>query len=283
MHAPGLLFMNLTWSGKWANNKHFIPPRPPAICTHAALDNSTYPLHVAVQTENVEDSVGIHLGWVEAVHHDDWRLCVGAVLSRGRRGRAVLSSVPLVWPTPTRAHWRPDTPSLIVAIIMVAMITLRATYSTQIPRSFALVNAELRDRHTNNHIISPLQFILCMGKKGERKKKQKSKTRPYNSKKLLWVTSTQPPHAATVLSGPNGHFNLASIPASIGTRHAPMVMVFPRESLTVLWRVVSQQSRLSLALVGVGIHIWEAQDQETKKGRGGGMKEKGEGEEKRQW
>lgn len=28
-----------------------------------------------------------------------------------------------------------------------------------------------------------------------------------------------------------------------------------RESLTVLWRVVAQQSRLSLTLVGVGIHI----------------------------
>lgn len=28
-----------------------------------------------------------------------------------------------------------------------------------------------------------------------------------------------------------------------------------RESLTVLWRVVAQQSRLSLALVRVGIHI----------------------------
>lgn len=29
-----------------------------------------------------------------------------------------------------------------------------------------------------------------------------------------------------------------------------------RESLTVLWRVVAQQSRLSLTLVGVGIHIF---------------------------
>lgn len=28
-----------------------------------------------------------------------------------------------------------------------------------------------------------------------------------------------------------------------------------RDSLTVLWRVVAQQSRLSLTLVGVGIHI----------------------------
>lgn len=36
-----------------------------------------------------------------------------------------------------------------------------------------------------------------------------------------------------------------------------MGSLFPQwhESLTVLWRVVAQQSRLSLALVGVGIHI----------------------------
>lgn len=91
------------------------------------LRTSTYPLHVAVQTENVEDAVSIHLGWIKTIHHDDWRLCMRAVLPRGRRGRAILSSIPLVWPTSTWTHWRPNTAPLIVAIVMVSMITLWAT------------------------------------------------------------------------------------------------------------------------------------------------------------
>jgi len=46
-----------------------------------------HPLHVAIETEDVEDPVGVHLRRLQAVHHDNGGVGVGAVLAgRGRRG-----------------------------------------------------------------------------------------------------------------------------------------------------------------------------------------------------
>lgn len=135
MHAPGLLFMNLTCvcgeGGGWAINS----------CSISRLTDildqnlKTYPLHIAVQTEDVEHPVCIHLCWVQTIHHDHGRLGMGAVLPRWWRGRAILPSIPLVWPTSPRSpHGRAWATTLVVAIIMVpSVVSLWATCSRQIP------------------------------------------------------------------------------------------------------------------------------------------------------
>lgn len=84
---------------------------------------STHPLHVAVQTEDVEDPVGVHLHGIQSVHHDHGRLGVGAVLP-GRRGRGSIT-----WPvTPctTSSHWWTHAAAFVgrrTITLIVAMVT----------------------------------------------------------------------------------------------------------------------------------------------------------------
>lgn len=83
----------------------------------------TDPLHVSIETEDIEDTVGVHLGWVQSIQHDDWRLSVAAVLSR-RRGRRSVAG-PVASP-PAASHRGTHAPTLVgrrsIALV-VAMVT----------------------------------------------------------------------------------------------------------------------------------------------------------------
>lgn len=89
----------------------------------AETDKSTDPLHVSIETEDIEDAVGVHLGWVQSIQHDDWRLSVAAVLSR-RRGRRSVAG-PVASP-PAASHRWTHSATLIgrrsIALV-IAMVT----------------------------------------------------------------------------------------------------------------------------------------------------------------
>lgn len=73
---------------------------------------NTYPLHVAVKAENVEDFVCVHLHRLQTVHHDHWGVRMGAVLARGWRRGAITGSSKASSPSPP--HWRAHATALIV-------------------------------------------------------------------------------------------------------------------------------------------------------------------------
>ncbi len=82
----------------------FFPSRE----THLLSD--TDPLYVAIETEDVEDTVCVHLDGVQSVHHDNRRLSMAAVLARGRRRGSV------AWPvvsSSTASHWVTHAATLI--------------------------------------------------------------------------------------------------------------------------------------------------------------------------
>ena len=89
---------------------------------------ATHPLHVAVETEDVEHPVCVDLRGLQAVHHDNGGVRVGAVL----RGRGAVSR-PKTLASTTAPHGGPHAASLVVrggpvALVVVAMIaSLRAT------------------------------------------------------------------------------------------------------------------------------------------------------------
>ncbi len=87
------------------------------------LLSDTDPLHVAIETEDIEDTVCVHLVRVQSVQHDNWRLRMATILAR-RRGRRSIA-----WPiasSSTPSHWWTHAATLIgwgsVALV-VAMVT----------------------------------------------------------------------------------------------------------------------------------------------------------------
>lgn len=87
-------------------------------------DTDTNPLYIAIETEDIEDTVGIHLEGIQSIHHDHWRVSVGTILARWR-GRW-----PIAWPvasSPSPSHWWPHTPTFIgwgsVALIVAVVTT----------------------------------------------------------------------------------------------------------------------------------------------------------------
>lgn len=83
----------------------------------------TDPLYVPIETEDVEDAVGIHLDRVQPVHHDNRRISMCAVLARRRGRRSVAWTV--ASPS-TPSHWWTHTTTFVgrgsVAFI-VTMVT----------------------------------------------------------------------------------------------------------------------------------------------------------------
>ena len=78
----------------------------------------TYSLHIAIETEDVEDFVCVHLDRLQAVHHDDRRVGVGAILSgRGWRGTVAGGKVP-----PTTAPHRGTHATALVGWGAVAVV-----------------------------------------------------------------------------------------------------------------------------------------------------------------
>lgn len=83
----------------------------------------SYPLHIAVQTEDVEDPVSVHLHGVQAIHHDNGRLGVGAVLP-GRRRRGSVTRP--VTPRTTSSHWWAHSAAFVgwrTITLIIAMVT----------------------------------------------------------------------------------------------------------------------------------------------------------------
>lgn len=88
----------------------------------------TDPLHVSIETEDVEDPVCVHLGRVEPVSHNDRRVGVGAVFAGRWRRRPVTRPVaPAAAPPHRGAH-----PTALIGrgpvALLVAMVT--ASYRT---------------------------------------------------------------------------------------------------------------------------------------------------------
>lgn len=83
----------------------------------------TDPLYVAVQTEDVEDAVCVHLQRFQPVNHDDRRISVSAVLARRRWRRSVARAVA---PPPAPSHRRTHAATLIgrrAIALVVAVVT----------------------------------------------------------------------------------------------------------------------------------------------------------------
>lgn len=78
------------------------------------------PLHVAIETEDVEDAVCVHLLGVQAVQHDHRRLCVAAVLPR-RRGRGPVAGP--VAPSTAASHRRTHAATFIPVALVITMVT----------------------------------------------------------------------------------------------------------------------------------------------------------------
>lgn len=89
----------------------------------AKKKTGTDPLYVPIETEDVEDAVGIHLDRVQPVHHDNRRISMCAVLARRRGRRSVAWTV--ASPS-TPSHWWTHTTTFVgrgsVAFI-VTMVT----------------------------------------------------------------------------------------------------------------------------------------------------------------
>lgn len=85
----------------------------------------TDPLHVPIQTEDVEDAVGVHLGGIQAVDHDDGGVCVGAVLAGGRGRGSVAGAVA----SPAPPSHRGTHPAALVRRGAVALVVAMVTAS----------------------------------------------------------------------------------------------------------------------------------------------------------
>ena len=87
-------------------------PKYPRLLLNARLHIQTHPLDIAIETEDIEDSVCIHLESLQAVHHDNGGVCVSTVLARGRgRGSIAWGTVAAAPTTPS--HWWAHTASLV--------------------------------------------------------------------------------------------------------------------------------------------------------------------------
>lgn len=92
----------------------------------------TDPLHVSIETEDVEDPVCVHLSRVEPVGHDHRRVCVGAVLP-GRRRRGPVARP--VAPPPAAPQGGAHAAALVrrgPVALLVAMVTASCRKRTQL-------------------------------------------------------------------------------------------------------------------------------------------------------
>lgn len=81
-----------------------------------------YPLYVAIETEDIEDTVGVHLDRVQSVHHDHRRVGVGTIFARRRwRGSVARPVASSSAPSHRRTHpatlvgWGPV--ALVIAVV----------------------------------------------------------------------------------------------------------------------------------------------------------------------
>lgn len=85
-----------------------------------SLQFITHPLHVAIETEDIEDAVCVHLLRVQAIQHDNGRLGVAAILS-GRRGRGPITRS--IASSTTSSHWWTHAATFISIALIVSMVT----------------------------------------------------------------------------------------------------------------------------------------------------------------
>lgn len=87
----------------------------------------TYPFHIAIQAEDVEDPVRVYFNRIQAVDHDHRWVCMCAIFTWGRRRGTVLSAVALTGSTaPRTTHGRPHPSAFVgstIALFLVSMIT----------------------------------------------------------------------------------------------------------------------------------------------------------------
>ena len=103
-----------------------IQHHPPAPTATGPLPMQAYPFYVAVEAEDIEELVCVDLGWLQAVHHDDGGVGVGAVL-RGRRSvsRAVAlastATTPAAHRGPHAMRWGRPIAALIVVVVVASL------------------------------------------------------------------------------------------------------------------------------------------------------------------
>lgn len=85
-----------------------------------SLQLNTHPLHVAIETKDIEDAVCVHLLGVQAVQHDDRRLSVATILSR-RRGRGPITRS--IASSTTSSHWWTHAATFISIALIISMVT----------------------------------------------------------------------------------------------------------------------------------------------------------------
>lgn len=77
---------------------------------------TTDPFNIAIETEEIEDPICIHLHWVQSMQHDYWGF------SR-RRGKTFVTRP--VSPPTTSSYWRTDTATFIgYRRVLIAMVTI---------------------------------------------------------------------------------------------------------------------------------------------------------------
>lgn len=87
------------------------------------LLSGTDPLHVAIETKDIEDPVGVHLQGIQSINHDNGRLCMGTILPR-RRGRGSIT-----WPIASSTappHWWTHAAAFVgwrAIALIIAMVT----------------------------------------------------------------------------------------------------------------------------------------------------------------
>lgn len=85
-----------------------------------SLQLNTHPLHIAIETEDIEDAVCVHLLGVQAVQHDNRRLSMATILSR-RRGRGPITRS--IASSPTSSHWWTHAATFISIALIITMVT----------------------------------------------------------------------------------------------------------------------------------------------------------------
>lgn len=81
---------------------------------------NTHPLHIAIEAEDIEDAVCVHLLGVQAVQHDHRRLGMASILS-GRRGRGPITRS--IASATTSSHWWTHAATFVSIALIVSMVT----------------------------------------------------------------------------------------------------------------------------------------------------------------
>lgn len=95
----------------------------------AADPTAAHLFHIAIQAEDIEDSITVHLRLIQAIHHEHRAVGVGAILGWWGRGWGVpiLRAVAAWAPTVTPHGWAHPSPFVVrwggpVALIMVMAV-----------------------------------------------------------------------------------------------------------------------------------------------------------------